>query len=306
MVSREEGTPASADHRKAPVELRSRGLDRGDRRAVALRSSTSPAWQPRSSYVCCSRPEDALQRETCEPHEQIPSHNPLDVALLAERPVLSFARTQRARFVECPDTITPEQKRPDAMRKAEVRVQAIHDASWRSHQDTTHPLPSIESERRFSESCEPRSCAMSSASDHDLGMGRAIPRRDFVSGVGVALTGSLLPLGSADTLLPLLNGSQERIDPPEPRSGGARATDRAVGTAPARRPRYHPLGAQEGRRRPPLLPSPDLHRLHRPNRNAARSAAPGRRFEFFATVEAAGVEPASAFASCRAATCVDR
>ncbi|NNF12191.1 MAG: NAD(P)-binding protein [Gemmatimonadetes bacterium] len=55
---------------------------------------------------------------------------------------------------------------------------------------------------------------MTFSSDHDLGMGRSIPRRDFVSGVGVALTGSLLPFGFADPFMPLLGGRQERIDPP--------------------------------------------------------------------------------------------
>ena len=46
---------------------------------------------------------------------------------------------------------------------------------------------------------------MSSDSDRDLGMGRAIPRRDFVSGVGVALTGSLLPATAIDPLTSLLD-----------------------------------------------------------------------------------------------------
>ena len=55
---------------------------------------------------------------------------------------------------------------------------------------------------------------MSSASDHDLGMGRPIPRRDFVGGVGLALTGSMLPLGSARSLTSFLNGRQDRVDPP--------------------------------------------------------------------------------------------
>jgi len=61
---------------------------------------------------------------------------------------------------------------------------------------------------------------MSSTPDRELGMGRPIPRRDFVSGVGVALTGSLLPLGSPDRLASLLgprphpSAPQERLDPP--------------------------------------------------------------------------------------------
>ena len=59
---------------------------------------------------------------------------------------------------------------------------------------------------------------MSSASDHELGMGRSIPRRDFVSGVGVALTGSMFPLGSAGSLASLVERRQESIDPPA-RSG---------------------------------------------------------------------------------------
>ena len=52
------------------------------------------------------------------------------------------------------------------------------------------------------------------ASDRDLGMNRSIPRRDFVSGVGVALTGSLLPLGSVDAFASLLGTGQEPYDPP--------------------------------------------------------------------------------------------
>ena len=59
---------------------------------------------------------------------------------------------------------------------------------------------------------------MSSASDHELGMGRSIPRRDFVSGVGVALTGSMFPLESAGSLVSLVERRQESIDPPA-RSG---------------------------------------------------------------------------------------
>ena len=41
----------------------------------------------------------------------------------------------------------------------------------------------------------------------------------------------------------------------------------------------------------PYYLAPNLLRLHRTTRNAARSGRPGRRFEFFARVEAAGVEP---------------
>ena len=69
--------------------------------------------------------------------------------------------------------------------------------------------------------------------------------------------------------------------------------------------RDNPFGASARGCWPVLLPGPDFHRLHRLNRNAARSRGPGRRFEFIATVEAAGVEPASANESSRAATCVD-
>ncbi len=36
---------------------------------------------------------------------------------------------------------------------------------------------------------------MSKSSDHDLGMGRSITRRDFLNGVGIAVTGSLVGTG---------------------------------------------------------------------------------------------------------------
>ncbi len=55
---------------------------------------------------------------------------------------------------------------------------------------------------------------MSSASDRDLGMGRSIPRRDFVSGVGVALTGSMLPFGSLDPIASFPRIPQVSTDPP--------------------------------------------------------------------------------------------
>ena len=70
--------------------------------------------------------------------------------------------------------------------------------------------------------------------------------------------------------------------------------------------RDDPFGASARGCWPALLPGPDFHRLHRPNGNAARSRSPGRRLEFIRTVEAAGVEPASANESSGAATCVDR
>ena len=41
--------------------------------------------------------------------------------------------------------------------------------------------------------------SISEGEAHNLGMKRSIPRRDFVNGVGVALTGSLLPTASVET-----------------------------------------------------------------------------------------------------------
>jgi hypothetical protein len=51
---------------------------------------------------------------------------------------------------------------------------------------------------------------------------------------------------------------------------------------------------------------PTARTPHRTTQNAARTQSAGRRFEFFTTVEAAGVEPASATGSSRASTCIDR
>ena len=45
-------------------------------------------------------------------------------------------------------------------------------------------------------------------------MNRTIPRRDFVSGVGVALTGSMLPVGSVEAFASFLRHGQQPHYPP--------------------------------------------------------------------------------------------
>jgi len=62
----------------------------------------------------------------------------------------------------------------------------------------------------------------------------------------------------------------------------------AAASCPAREDR---VGADEGRDRPALLPGPDLARHPVAARTAPGPGGPGSRFEFFAMVEAAGIEP---------------
>jgi hypothetical protein len=105
--------------------------------------------------------------------------------------------------------------------------------------------------------------------------------KDRRSRIGWGTEGKIVPV-----LICVLKGAvsydevdgSSRQDPPRTKSH-----------PPPRRPRHDPFGASARRCWPALLPGPDLHRLHRPDRNAARSRSPGRRFEFIATVEAAGV-----------------
>jgi hypothetical protein len=86
-------------------------------------------------------------------------------------------------------------------------------------------------------------------------------------------------------------------------AAGARAADRKVNSETSQPPRADPLGARHARHRPSLLP-----RRHNPGRPCPhRRTAPhwrGGRFEFFAKVETAGIEPASAIARKAASTSV--